>query len=584
MTIPVGKDGFVPEKEILNHYRHHYNEKQKQYEERRAAAIREGRRPAPDISLAKRDYSTTADRVIPLKCTPEQIAEWWADPSRCDVQDVDCAGPPKVNIPEGMTAAQKRDQGRIRVIATPLEERMIRRELVMGFEPGDVSRIAASGPVIQASPMARAVTGSYDPANNRVTVDRDRGLEQGTIVHELSHQLRATDRSRRGPVVTANPDADIEESCTVAEQMARSDKVDYSGYYQKACVFDERTRRWRDPTPSEARRMAEEDHMLFTEGRGKGLKGDAAIRSVERHWGESHIARLRMHGNKMAVNRMADETGMVERVSMARPRTKEEAERMAAVDVTNATAGRPGVAMANASPRRGPLSSRVGMKIVKGPSRGRNGRTADGRYLVLIDESGTPSYSSGSKEFTITASINSDPDALVKIVDSEPKGTRFPKDSRYTHELKFSTSSDKVRRETLEKIAATNPSVYAVHISRTEMKDSRPRSIYHRAASELMDDVMRDEKLKDGRARSDIVIDRSGYLSQPAARIMADRAAFDARIPRPMRVETVSSFDDKRLQAHDFVAGAVGDKYNGNGTFFGTIAGVSHIRTVHAKR
>ena len=363
MTIPVGKDGFVPEKEILNYYRHHYNEKQKQYEERRAAAIREGRRPAPDISLAKRDYSTTADRVIPLKCTPEQIAEWWADPSRCDVQDVDCAGPPKVNIPEGMTAAQKRDQGRIRVIATPLEERMIRRELVMGFEPGDVSRIAASGPVIQASPMARAVTGSYDPANNRVTVDRDRGLEQGTIVHELSHQLRATDRSRRGPVVTTNPDADIEESCTVAEQMARSDKVDYSGYYQKACVFDPGTHRWRDPTPSEARRMAEEDHMLFTEGRGKGLKGDAAIRSVERHWGESHIARLRMHGNKMAVNRMADETGMVERVSMARPRTKEEAERMAAVDVTNATAGRPGVAMTNISPAgRRALNSRRALK------------------------------------------------------------------------------------------------------------------------------------------------------------------------------------------------------------------------------
>lgn len=135
----------------------------------------------------------------------------------------------------------------------------------------------------------------------------------------------------------------------MAEQMARSDVVDYNGYYAKACVFDARTHRWRNPTDAEARRMAEEDHMLFTEGRGKGLKGDAALRSVERHWAQSHIARLRMHSTKMAVNSMADTYGNVERVSMAKPRTQKETEERQKVSLTNMTAGRPGTAMANIS-------------------------------------------------------------------------------------------------------------------------------------------------------------------------------------------------------------------------------------------
>ena len=348
-NIPVGDDGFVPEQAIQKRYRDYYKAKQAEYDARRAAAILSGDNPSPLVNLAKRDYNTTSDCVIPLRCTPSQISAWWADPSCCDVQDIDCAGPPKVNVPRGMTLAQKRDQGRIRVIASPLEEQRIRRELVRGFEPADVSAIAASRPVIQVQPMARSVTGTYNPVSNRVTVDRDRGLEQGTVVHELSHQLRATDPSRRNVIVRTNPDTDIEESCTVAEQMARSDVVDYNGYYAKACVFDARTHRWRDPTDAEARRMAEEDHMLFTEGRGKGLKGDAALRSVERHWAQSHIARLRMHSTKMAVNSMADTYGNVERVSMAKPRTQKETEERQKVPLTNMTAGRPGTAMANIS-------------------------------------------------------------------------------------------------------------------------------------------------------------------------------------------------------------------------------------------
>lgn len=577
--IPTEDDGFVPEQAIQKRYREYYRMKQAEYDGRRLEAMLSGKKPAPAVNLAKRDYSTTADVVIPLKCTPEQIAAWWDDPSCCDVQDVDCAGPPKVNVPKGMTMLQKRDQGRIRVIATPLEEQRLRRELVRGFEPGDVSKIAASSPIIQVRPMSFAATGSYSPSGNRVTVDRDRGLRQRTVVHELSHQLRATDPHRRGPVVTANPDRNIEESCTVAEQMARSDEVDYSGYYMKACVYDRRTCRWRGPTPAEARRMAEEDHMLFTEGRGRGLKGNSALRSVERHWAQSHIARLRMHGNKMAVNRMADETGAVERVSMAKPRTAKEAEERRDVPLTNMTAGRPGAAADVGRLPRGP-------RLFNGNDIRSKRNPMSQRYLVLIDESGDPGQSeNSSREFTMTASINKDSTPLEKIVDETPKGTRFPKDERYSHELKHSSSSDDVRMQVLNKYMMSKPSVYAVHISKNELKGHSSRAIYVKSADELMRDVLSDKVFVVDVSKADFVFDSCNYLNDKDAERVTKNAAKRNGVEAVNKVERHVSSQDKSLQAHDFLSGAIGMKYNaGDETEYNAIKEVTKTRTIHMKK
>ena len=60
--------------------------------------------------------------------------------------------------------------------------------------------------------------------------------------------------------------------------------------------------------------------MLFTYGRGKGLKGDEALKSVERNWEKSHISRMFIDGG-MAVNVMARTYGNVKPVSMAKPRS-----------------------------------------------------------------------------------------------------------------------------------------------------------------------------------------------------------------------------------------------------------------------
>lgn len=356
--IPVDEDGYVPEEELLKHYRNEMRKRQREYDTKREVAALEGRR-LPAINLAQRDYDTTASVVVPLKCTPEQVAAWWRDPTCCDVEDIDTAGAPKVNVPLDMTREQQRDQGRIRVVSTPAEEQKLRRELVMTYTPEELRKIAAERPTIAVKPTGTAYNGRYVPSRTRIELDRYDGLNRGTLAHEGAHLLRDRDGDRTGVITRANPEIGIEESCTVAEQMARSDEPEYTGYYRDVAVYDERRHHWRKATAAEARAMAEEDHMLFTYGRGKGLKGDEALRSVEDNWAKSHIARMYVSSGKMAVNEMADTYGNVERVSMAKPRTRQEAEAAGSAMVTNATAGRPGVAAtANAKMRQTTLFGR----------------------------------------------------------------------------------------------------------------------------------------------------------------------------------------------------------------------------------
>ncbi|MFT0899498.1 hypothetical protein [Candidatus Methanoprimaticola sp. MG2] len=363
--IPVDEDGHVPEEELLKHFRNVMAGRQREYDRRRREAELEVIAGVPDahrmpnINLAKRDYDSTSDTVIPLQCTPEQVAVWWKDPTCCDVQDIDTAGPPKTNIPRDMTLEQRRSQGRIKVVATPSEEAKLRRELVMTYTPEDLRRIAETNPTIAVKPTGVAYSGRYVPSRTRIEFDRKDGFDQTTIAHEAGHLLRDRDPHRDDVITTRNPEIGIEESCTVAEQMARSDKPDYTGYYMSVAVYDERKHVWRKATRSEARRMAEEDHDLFTYGRGKGLKGDEALRSVEQNWAKSHIARL-FTSRGMAVNVMAREYGNVEKVTMAKPRSVRAEEENRNVTITNATAGMPGVASANKGGRQITLFGRRG--------------------------------------------------------------------------------------------------------------------------------------------------------------------------------------------------------------------------------
>lgn len=56
----------------------------------------------------------------------------------------------------GMTPEQQRGQGRIKVIATPAEEKKLRREIVMTYSPDDLHKISVTHPTYAVKPTGVA--------------------------------------------------------------------------------------------------------------------------------------------------------------------------------------------------------------------------------------------------------------------------------------------------------------------------------------------------------------------------------------------------------------------------------------------
>lgn len=278
----------------------------------------------------------------------EQAAKWWHDPGSCDIEDIDVAGKPKRNILGFGNKAQRRAQARIPVTATKLEESAVRRNLVQSFTNDELTRLGKARVKIHVYPRTHTAVGTYESGRNLVTVDRKHSIPQTTITHEAVHALRDKDRSRRG-ILKRSGIPGIEESLTVAEQQARTDMPGLSGYYWDCKVYDQKSKRWRKPTDKEAIRMAEEDHKLFTEGRGKGLRGAAAMESVSRNWSRSHIARLSYKSKgKMAVNQAAGIYLGIEPLSMKGKTPKKRASEGVSVPVSRPTA----VAAEKRTPKR----------------------------------------------------------------------------------------------------------------------------------------------------------------------------------------------------------------------------------------
>lgn len=350
VMIPYDESGYVPEGALLKRYEEFYR---KVKADRTLTALLSGnprKNPAKAGSLTARDYDHKANIIYPAKVTPEQAARWWGDPTTSDITDIDVAGAPKYNIPSGMTEAQKKAQAKIGVIATPAEEKKIRRDIVAVYTGEDLKRFADGGVTINIRPLNPKIAGQYSTTHKKIELERgmlnrNGGLNMETLSHEGGHYLRDTDKGRLNPIVkraviNGEKLTAVEESCTVAEQMARSNKP-LKGYYDHVPVFDKNSHRWRKPTPSEIQKMAEEDWQLFTLGRGKGLKGDDALQSVCNNWEKSHISRLKYKsGNKSAYNLLADEYG-IEKLRATKPTDR---------GATLANVGQPGkvtVAQAN---------------------------------------------------------------------------------------------------------------------------------------------------------------------------------------------------------------------------------------------
>lgn len=241
VEIPVGDDGYVPRWAIAQRFQ--------------------------EVGDHDSDVGVEDALVLPDTLTPEEILDWWLDPSCCDIRGIDDGNPVIYDtscLPPELAYAQDR----IAVVAGPSEAARLRRVLAESFDPEELEVMSRAGSVVVFTmPDCGDATGCYYRKQNGVEVPvivLEEGCTPDTEVHEFVHHLRAMDLSRRGtPLATAFPsdrrgrmderriermsragkDAMVraEETYTVAETdvRTRTDRMQ-SGYYDAVDGIDAR--------------------------------------------------------------------------------------------------------------------------------------------------------------------------------------------------------------------------------------------------------------------------------------------------------------------------------------------------------
>ena len=273
--IPVGRDGRVPFREIV-----------RRFHERGSGG----------------DSATTDARVLPRDPTPEQLADWWDNPSVCDVEGVDTGDAPIYRVPASIRGRKRRALSKIAVLAEPDEADRIRKVLASSFTADELELMASGTPLmISTEGHLSDCTGFYLRRQDGCPVPEivlERGTTADGIVHEAVHHLRARDGRTAFPTVDGVLDPGYrrmpksqrdgivqrEERETVAETVARTrpDPVE-SGYYGHV--------------PGQGARHAYlHDQEVIS--RSRALKGKAAIRAVEENYDRTSISRAIISANR----------------------------------------------------------------------------------------------------------------------------------------------------------------------------------------------------------------------------------------------------------------------------------------------
>ena len=228
----------------------------------------------PDWALVSRfqekgqwdDLEDGSQVVVPSGRTPEEIVDWWINPSVYDIDGIDTPDSPYYDV-SSVPDNQKRVQRKIAVLADKDEQDRIRRILAESFTVDELETMTANGSfVIRTVPSMGDATGCYFRKQNGVEIPLivlERNTTPDGVVHEVVHHIRAVDPDRRGMLRTSYPSTrkgrlkdwtfdhmpkrrqdrilEEEERLTVAETVARTslDKSQ-SGYYDGVRGMDPR--------------------------------------------------------------------------------------------------------------------------------------------------------------------------------------------------------------------------------------------------------------------------------------------------------------------------------------------------------
>lgn len=242
--------------------------------------------------------------------TPEDIIDWWLDPSVCDLEGLDDEGSEAYDV-SSLPREQQMVQRRIAVIAPKAEADRIRSVLASSFTISEIEMMSRHGSfVIHTIPDGGEATGCYWRKQDGVEIPviaLETGCTPDGIVHEMVHHLRAVDETRDGILKTPYPmdgegkldygyvrclspeDLDsimeTEERLTVAETDVRTSlDPSQSGYYDGV-----RGKRPRDAY-REDRRILTDSPPEIPDSAIPRLKGKQARQAILRNYAYSNIA------------------------------------------------------------------------------------------------------------------------------------------------------------------------------------------------------------------------------------------------------------------------------------------------------
>lgn len=245
---------------------------------------------------SRNDKSFSDSRILSSVLTPEEIIDWWINPSICDIDGVDTADSEIYSVPLSIRGKKRKALKNIAVLADKKESDRIKKQLAKSFTAEELEEMA-SGRSLMVRTEGRLddCTGYYLRRQDGVEVPQII-LEDGTtpdgIVHEAVHHLRVTDGRTAFPTVDGVLDSKKyrklsrsqrdevvrkEETETVAETLARTrvDKVP-SGYYDDIPGID----------PEYAYL-----HDQRTISGSKAMKGRKAIKAAEEKYNQTCISR-----------------------------------------------------------------------------------------------------------------------------------------------------------------------------------------------------------------------------------------------------------------------------------------------------
>jgi len=283
VSIPVDENGFVPRWALAQRFQ--------------------------EVGDYDSDVGVEDDLVLSGDLTPEDVLQWWLDPSCCDIEGIDDVDPDIYDV-SSLPREQQMVQKKLAIVSDPEQQAYIRRILAASFTVEELETMSRNGSiVIYTMPDCGGATGCYwrtqDGKEVPLIVLED-GCTPDGIVHEMVHHLRASDKSRKGKLRTAYPtdekgrfDAasfnrlpqeaqdeilEREERLTVAETDVRTSRDrNQSGYY--------------DGVDGDPRFAYEEDRRILTgaapdapESEIPRLKGKAAKDAVTRNYEYSNIA------------------------------------------------------------------------------------------------------------------------------------------------------------------------------------------------------------------------------------------------------------------------------------------------------